>query len=309
MILTLETDSKYVLNILKNHQKLENSGFIGAPHAKLAQNAIASFRSRPTQTHMMWVKGHNGHERNEGADKLAGMAVRKDRANFVNLKIPAELLVTGAKLSTITQATAYKAIVARSSRDIDMHRKRTDMNLMRIKNCVEDTFGYIPTSEAIWKSIRNKDFELKIQIFMWKAIHDAYWTGTHWANPSMSQELQERAICAVCGEVDDMTHILTKCQTPGQELIWKLVGELWEKKASTAIPWRDPTIGDILGCGLARIKEPRTERMLTGDARLWKLIIAHSAYLIWTLRCERVIRNSGQLLRSCKVPSGTCEIS
>ncbi|KAJ3738034.1 hypothetical protein EV360DRAFT_58497, partial [Lentinula raphanica] len=292
--LTVETDSKYVLNILKEHQKLEDGGFIGVPHAKLAQNTIASFRLRPTQTRMIWVKGHNGHERNEGADKLAGEAVKKDRASFVNLKIPPELLVTGAKLSSITQATAYKAIMAQKSRDTDMYRKRTDMNLMRIKNCVEDMFGYIPTSEAIWKSLRHKDFELKIQVFLWKAVHDAYWTGTHWAKPNMSQELQERAICTICGEVDDMSHILTKCQTPGQELVWKLTGELWKKKTKSGIPWREPTIGDILGCGLARIKGQEKGKLLQGESRLWKLIIAHSAYLIWNLRCERVISNDGQ---------------
>ncbi|KAJ4482343.1 hypothetical protein J3R30DRAFT_3458588 [Lentinula aciculospora] len=110
----------------------------------------------------------------------------------------------------------------------------------------------------------------------------------------MSQELQEQAICRDFGEIEDVNHILTKCQTPGQELIWKLAGELWGKKTESGIPWRNPTIGDILGCRLARIKEQTTKKLLLGEARLRKLIIAHSAYLIWTLRCERVISNNGR---------------
>ncbi|KAJ3999730.1 hypothetical protein F5050DRAFT_1797644 [Lentinula boryana] len=292
--LTLETDSKYVLNILENHQKLEDRGFIVGPHAKLVQSAITSFKLRPTQTRMVWVKGHNGHQRNEEADRLAGAAVQKDKASFVNLSLPPELNITGAKLSTISQALAYRAIMDQKSKDSDMYRKRTDRNLMRIKNCIEDMFGYLPTSEAIWKSIRHKDFELKIQIFLWKAIHDAYWIGDRWRNASMREELQERAICQVCGEVDDMTHILTKCQSPGQELVWKLAGELWKSKESGIIQWRDLTIGDILGCGLSRINKRGSKKPLTGETRLWKILVAHSAYLIWTMRCERVIHNEGR---------------
>ncbi|KAJ3721118.1 hypothetical protein C8R42DRAFT_721844 [Lentinula raphanica] len=226
--------------------------------------------------------------------KLAGAAVRKDKASYVNLTPPPELNVTGAKLSKVTQAIAYKAIMMQKSSADSMYRKRTDRNLMRIKNCTEDMFGYLPTSEAIWKSIRHKDFELKIQIFLWKAIHEAYWIGDRWTNSNMRQELQERAVCQVCGEVDDMNHILTKCQSPGQELVWKLAGELWNSK-NTNIQWsRDLTIGDILGCGLARIKGQESQKPLVGQARFWKLLVAHSALLIWALRCERVINNAGR---------------
>ncbi|KAJ3978666.1 hypothetical protein F5890DRAFT_1655098, partial [Lentinula detonsa] len=163
-----------------------------------------------------------------------------------------------------------------------------------IKNCVEDMFGYLPTSEAIWKSIRHKDFELKIQIFFWKAIHEAYWLGDRWTNSNMRQELQERAICQTCGEMDDMNHILTRCQSPGQELIWKLANEFWDTKRNTHIQWRALTVGDILGCGLARIKKQGSKKPNVGDARCWKLLIAHSSYLIWTMRCERVIKNDGR---------------
>ncbi|KAJ3735973.1 hypothetical protein DFJ43DRAFT_990557 [Lentinula guzmanii] len=249
MELLLKTDSRFVINILKNHRKLEDEGYISSPHPQLMRSTIASFRMRPTQTYMKWVRGHNGHERNEGADRLASEATKKEKASFVNLGLPRELNVTGAKLSTMTQALAYKAIMAMKAKDDDMYRRRTDINLMRIKNCVEDLFGYVPTSEAIWKSIRNKDFELKIQIFMWKACHYAFWTGTHWTIPGMKAELQERAICHSCDQIDDLNHILTKCESPGQALIWELAGKLWDKKSSN-IQWREPTIGDILGCGL-----------------------------------------------------------
>ncbi|KAE9383051.1 hypothetical protein BT96DRAFT_844644, partial [Gymnopus androsaceus JB14] len=93
-----------------------------------------------------------------------------------------------------------------------------------------------------------------------------------------------------CGKIDDFRHILTECETPGQATIWKLAGKLWEIKRST-IPWTFLALGDILGCSLARITAPGTKRILAGESRLWKILIAESAYLIWIMRCERVIAN------------------
>ncbi|KAJ3871289.1 hypothetical protein F5051DRAFT_341111 [Lentinula edodes] len=295
--LIIETDSKYVLNFLRNPNKLEDVGFINVSNTKLIESTIASFRTRPAQVLTKWVKGHSGHERNEGADALAKVAIRKKKASYVNLTPLKDLHVTGAKLSAMTQALAYQAIRARELTTGKMYRRRTHINIMRVQNCTEDLFNYIPTPEAFWKSIRHKDLELKIQIFLWKVAHDAYWTGTHWANIA-NPSLQERTMCHLCGEVDDFTHILTKCQSPGQERIWELAGALWGKKLNN-ITWRMPTVGDILGCGLAKIKNK--EVLLRGDCRLWKLLIAHSAYLIWTLRCERVIANEGKAFSQAEV--------
>ncbi|KAJ4475513.1 hypothetical protein J3R30DRAFT_3375716 [Lentinula aciculospora] len=79
-----------------------------------------------------------------------------------------------------------------------------------------------------------------------------------------------------------------------------MAGELWSKK-KTNIPWRAPTIGDIIGCGLARIYGDGTEKILQGESRLWKLLIAQSAHLIWALHCERVIRNEGRNFTENKI--------
>ncbi|KAJ3898842.1 hypothetical protein F5879DRAFT_1064900 [Lentinula edodes] len=78
--------------------------------------------------------------------------------------------------------------------------------------------------------------------------------------------------------------------------------EKWMRKSKN-IP---PSIGDILGCGLARIKIQHT--VLIGDCRLWKLLIAHSAYLIWVLRCERVIGNDGSAISNAEVRNRWCKM-
>ncbi|KAE9390539.1 hypothetical protein BT96DRAFT_833264, partial [Gymnopus androsaceus JB14] len=126
--------------------------------------------------------------------------------------------------------------------------------------------------------------------FLWMVTHDAYWIGTHWLRGSMKPELQERAICNECGKIDDFRHILTECESPGQALIWKLVEKIWEMK-DRKIPWSFLSLGDILSCGLAKTKKNGIQ---AGENRLWKILISESAYLIWTLRCERVIANEGR---------------
>ncbi|KAK7455150.1 hypothetical protein VKT23_011021 [Stygiomarasmius scandens] len=222
------------------------------------------------------------------------MALEKEKASPIHLVIPPTLQITGAKLSTMTQALAYKAIIQQKTTKDDMRRRRTTLNVMRVKESIKTKFGYIPTEAALWKSIRHKDFSRKTRYFLWMTTHDAYMTGTHWTRPNLKPELQERALCAHCDEIEDLEHILTSCRSPGQITIWNLTAELWERKR-TDTAWDHPTLGDILGCGLAMIKSPeKKENRLAGETRMWRILLGESAYLIWKLRCERVIANDNQ---------------
>ncbi|KAJ3982406.1 hypothetical protein F5890DRAFT_1529964 [Lentinula detonsa] len=184
----METDSKYVLTILKNSTKLEDEGFLNSSNPKIIKSTIASFRARKTQTFVKWVKGHNGHPRNEGADDMAKRATQKEKASYINLNPPKELLVTGAKLSIMTQKLAYIGILQWKRSNGEMQRRRT-------------------TTENFWMSIRQKDLERKTREFLYLVTHDAHWTGTHWLRPSMKPELQQRAICNACGVIEDFDHI------------------------------------------------------------------------------------------------------
>ncbi|KAJ3896995.1 hypothetical protein F5879DRAFT_761446, partial [Lentinula edodes] len=113
--MTIETDSKYILGLLKNAHELEDTGFINTSNVQLVRNTIASLRLKPTQTLLKWVKGHSGHGRNEGADTMAKEVVEKVKASYINLCFPPTLHVTGAKISAMTQALAYKVIMTQKS--------------------------------------------------------------------------------------------------------------------------------------------------------------------------------------------------
>ena len=56
----------------------------------------------------------------------------------------------------------------------------------------------------------------------------------------------------------------------------------------------NPTLGQVLGCGLAKIWDQRG-KMLKGSSRLFTIVVSESAYLIWRLRCEwRIEREEDQ---------------
>lgn len=60
---------------------------------------------------MQWVKGHDGIEGNEGSDRLAKQGANKRLPDLLNLEIPTDFDIQGAKLPTLTQATAYRGIL------------------------------------------------------------------------------------------------------------------------------------------------------------------------------------------------------
>ncbi|THU84122.1 ribonuclease H-like protein, partial [Dendrothele bispora CBS 962.96] len=138
--LRIETDSKYVITLLTSKQRnqRENDGYIGTANKALLRGMIASLRRRQYKTYFKWVKGHDGHERNEGADEMARKAVTKDKASPIHLSVAPTLLATGAKLSTMTQDLAYKA--SQEWSPIAAKRQRTNRNILAIKDMNPNVF-------------------------------------------------------------------------------------------------------------------------------------------------------------------------
>ncbi|KAG6887242.1 hypothetical protein C0992_013194, partial [Termitomyces sp. T32_za158] len=148
--LRIELDSRYVIDrVTKNLKKDEDSRYIGVQNADLIKLTIARLRGRTTKSEVKWVKGHVGHERNEGADKLAGEATKMPPPNNPDLTSHPTLRVTGAKLSKVTQSLAYKALRKIKMEKNPPNRVRTRRNLDSIRECAEECFGRRPTDEKI----------------------------------------------------------------------------------------------------------------------------------------------------------------
>ena len=71
--------------------------------------------------------------------------------------------------------------------------------------------------------------------------------------------------------------------------MWELAKHAWPDATKD---WATPSLGHILGCGsLTPTADERgtTTPMQRGITRLKRILLSESAYLIWTLRCDRVI--------------------
>jgi hypothetical protein len=116
-------------------------------------------------------------------------------------------------------------------------------------------------------------------------------TGDFW---SKIPTYEHRANCTHCpNELETLDHILTECAHPATRLIWNLVKQKWPDDEHN---WPKIHQGHILGCGSIQPNPDNDNEVTTGKkcgiARLKRILLSESAYLIWTLRCERTIEGT-----------------
>ncbi|KAG1763615.1 hypothetical protein EDD22DRAFT_979328 [Suillus occidentalis] len=270
------SDSKYVINGLTTHLK------------HWEDIAIAyQLRRRPAPTTFQWIKGH-------AADQLALTGTMRPIPDTIDTYVPRNFDIQGAKLSDITQQLAYKAIMKTTKLT---YNRSTLCLLDMTRFAIEPISKTLETDEAIWRGCRNKDITKNVQMFIYKTLNNAYRIGDFW---SPIPTYEHRAKCLTCrDEIENMEHILVLCNDPARKIIWDSAKGIWPTKHG---PWPDPHIGIILGCGLISLPQAqnnenarnnaRNRQLTTGASRLLRILISESAYLIWVLRCERVIRET-----------------
>ncbi|OJT09202.1 LINE-1 retrotransposable element ORF2 protein [Trametes pubescens] len=278
--LHLVSDSKYVVDGLTTHlRKWEERGWIGVTNAALFRDAAAALRARSAVTTLRWVKGHSRVEGNEQADALA-RAGTLELPQFRPVHLPKTKYVTnGAALSKMTQSLAYKGV---KKRVVRVERTQTGRNLACITEAVEKVCRVSLLTQTIWLALRRDPVSRKIRDFIWKAIHGAHRVGKYWKH---IPGYEERGTCGVCGQVDDMEHILTKCTAPGQREVWELAKELLRNKLQ-----RTPEIslGLVLGSHVF-VELDKDGAVMTAKTRAARIILMEATHLVWVLRCERVI--------------------
>ena len=235
------TDSKYVIGGLTTHLSTwEDDGWIDIKNAKLFRKATHLMRHRSARTTLQWVKGHDGIQGNEGSDALAKLGANKEHPDPMNLEIPLDFDIQGAKLSTLTQAVAYKGILEQKQPD---PRQTTTRNLRLTRMAIKRVTGGLETDAAIWKNIRKTTIRPLIQQFLYRTMHGTHLVGKYWRHIN---GYEARETCTACNETESMSHILTQCNETSTQLIWRLAKTLWPHRNT---PWPEITLGTILGCG------------------------------------------------------------
>ncbi|KAK1217608.1 hypothetical protein PQX77_019729 [Marasmius sp. AFHP31] len=292
--LRIRTTSKLAFEFLtKGHNTLEDRDFIDVKTGKIMKRILQIVRERPARTWIAKIEQKDaGGEEVKMAQTLARAALVNEAPREDIYWGTQELELHGMKLTKLDQKTMYKAI-RRRKRKRQKKRERTENSLEITKAQTEELFEYTPTSEAIWRAMRNKDNSKKHYHFTWMLTHDAFMVGDKWARPGNKPEAQENAECKHCfGKTESMTHILTECETPGQKEIWRLTGKIWKNKGAKP-EWRTPGLGAIIGSGLARNRDAEENKTSAkGIERLWRILVTMAAHLIWVLRCERVLNKN-----------------
>ena len=293
--LTIVTDSVYVIEgLTTNLSNWEDIGWIGIKNADLFKRAAYLLKKRTAPTYFEWVKGHQGILGNEESDKLAKEGANKPTPDPLSLHIPVEFDLQGAKLATITQAIAYRGIRSRKPRT---PRPTTNRNIDLAREAIEANTGSLETAETIWKSIRKRTVRLRVQQFLFKAIHNTPMIGDFWFN---IEGYQHRGRCEPCLATENMDHILIHCRAGHATRVWNLARKLWPYEDSS---WPDISLGAILGSGCLTARTTNEQANThqadntaalnpRGAARLLQIIISEAAHLVWVLRCEHVIQEA-----------------
>ncbi|KAH9476331.1 hypothetical protein JR316_0011906 [Psilocybe cubensis] len=294
--LTVELDSLHTVKDLTiNVSENELRGYLGVPNEDLVRATVASLRYLRHEPVIVWKGDRSPNQRDEAASALADEGALQQDTVEINTEIANGWTLSGANLSCLTQATAYKLVRRHKSKGY-AERRQTTVNLKRIEAMAQEKGEANLKATQIWGSIRSKDITRSIRNFLWLVIHDGYMVGDNWLKPGFNAEYQERSKCRQCGQgTETMTHIIEKCSASGQAQVWNLARELWGMRTNK--PWPNATLEEIILSTRPTRREKPKGKMLDnaeGEARLLRILMTESAYLIWKIRCDAVIKHEGQ---------------
>jgi hypothetical protein len=223
--LTIYTTSCLLVDgILKNLKSWESIGFINIEYKDLFCMLAAKLRSRGAPTSFLLISQNSDDPNPPCAADLVKIGTTKENPDEPGLSIDPHFNLTGAQLSLLTQKLAYAGICHHKSTE---WRRGTAQMLDITRHAIHRNYGPVHNDKTIWQMIKNKDFNKPYRTFLWKALHKNHKIGDYW---SYIPNYEHRSTCHKCGTMEELEHIILKCNIPGQEIVWNITKTLWLKK-------------------------------------------------------------------------------
>ena len=221
--LEIISDSKYsIKGIIEGIPKWTDEGWINVENKEIVQRIAYTLDTRGTKTTLKWIKGHSGDEGNEYTDKKAEEGANKEKEDTIDLKVPKDYELEGAKLNKLTQKLAYMHV--QEQKQIKALTPTGEKNMEETRKQIEEMLGVYPSEKAIWNGLKETTIRRNITDFMWKQLHGTLKIGNYWLRiPSH----KEKAYCKECQNLETLNHILFECQIEGREEIWDMAEKLW----------------------------------------------------------------------------------
>ncbi|THU78020.1 hypothetical protein K435DRAFT_590752, partial [Dendrothele bispora CBS 962.96] len=232
------------LALTKKKEELRNCGLIGVRNARILQALFHLLDLRQAQTAFRQLSDINPMSCHWGqllhkAEALAKDGVNKENADQIDLSKAPQPPICGAKLSTLTQSLATKGV--RASQALKP-RKTTEKITGLVQQAILNQSGNLPEKDSIWRAIKTKNYTRRERNFLFLAMHGAQRIGKYWTN---IPGYEDRAICNHCNEIEDMEHILFKCNRPNQCNIWEEAAKMWPNSYGH---FPVDSLGLVLGC-------------------------------------------------------------
>ncbi|SRR5258708_23118660 len=122
-----------------------------------------------------------------------------------------------------------------------------------------------------------------VRKFMWKLLHDTHKCRSYWFKIA---NLSERGMCIKCTTPETMQHIIFNCEANQCKMVMEhCTCNLCQEN----IDWPlGLDITTIMSLPLINIRLERG-KVCTGATRLIRTIISECTFLMWKLRCKRLL--------------------
>ena len=264
----------------------EDRGWIRVQHAPILRTLVSELRQRCARVHAQKASGQLDCQKSKQAGALCTDPNTNTSTHLeTSLARNPAFDVAGARMTRLTQKLAYQGILDHAT---PAQRPSTGRTVERVQTHLNNV-GIWPSQSEFWRSLRHKDIRRHIASFLWKVAHNAFKTGNFWLQVAGRED---RARCQLCGATESIEHILTVCRAEETTTIWHCAKILWEAKGRE---WTPPSLEELLTIGMKKWYAPTAPSQYDhGTSRLWRILMSESIFMIWKLRCERVIQHSAE---------------